>query len=426
VVRLSRVFVRGAVALLLVVLVVSRSSAAEDEPPTDWVDPATGHRIVRLSVEADSKSFYFHQNAYSADGKKLVISSPSGVSTVDLKTHEIDEVVAGKIRALVTGRKTGDLYFIRDNTVWAVNLDSHERRMVVAIPSRLRAGNVAVNADETMIVCLAIDPDGNPEPRKVPAEDESDRLTSRWSSGAPMVMFTVDVATGKEEIIHRSHDWLNHLQCSPTDPRQIMFCHEGPWHLVERTWLIEVDGSHLTQVHHRTMDREIGGHEFFGADGKTVWYDLQTPRSGAFWLAGYDIGSGVRTWYQLARNEWSVHYNGSPDGKLFAGDGGGPHSVANQGVDGKELNPPANGQWIYLFRPELSVAIADPKPADPKVKTGALHAERLVDLSHHSYTLEPNVTFTPDGKWVVFQSNIHGPSHVYAVELAAAGHKANP
>jgi oligogalacturonide lyase len=168
------------------------------------------------------------------------------------------------------------------------------------------------------------------------------------------------------------------------------------------------------------MDMEIAGHEFFSADGQTVWYDLQTPRSGEFWLAGYDIDAETRTWYKLARNEWSVHYNISGDGKLFAGDGGGPKSVANQSPDRKTLDPPGNGQWIYLFHPDLTVAIGDPKPADPMVKTGVLHAERLVDLSKHDYRLEPNVTFSPDGKWIVFQSNIHGPAHVYAVEVAKA------
>src|SRR5205807_7037567 len=62
-------------------------------------------------------------------------------------------------------------------------------------------------------------------------------------------------------------------------------------------------------------------------------------------------------------------YNVSPDGKLFAGDGGGPTSVA----------APGNGQWVYLFTP----------------RDGALQAEKLVDLSKHNYRLEPNVTFTP-------------------------------
>ena len=49
---------------------------------------------------------------------------------------------------------------------------------------------------------------------------------------------------------------------------------------------------------------------------------------------------------------------------------------------------------------------------------GKLTVEKLVDLSKHDYRLEPNVTITPDNKWVVFRSNMHGPTHVYAVEVA--------
>ena len=60
-----------------------------------------------------------------------------------------------------------------------------------------------------------------------------------------------------------------------------------------------------------------------------------------------------------------------------------------------------NGQWILLFT-----------PGPP-----GLTAEPLVNLSDHDYRLEPNVTFTPDGRWIVFRSNMHGVSHVYAVEL---------
>jgi oligogalacturonide lyase len=52
------------------------------------------------------------------------------------------------------------------------------------------------------------------------------------------------------------------------------------------------------------------------------------------------------------------------------------------------------------------------------VKVGKLAVEKLVDLSKHDYRLEPNVTITPDNKWVVFRSNMHGATHVYAVEVA--------
>jgi oligogalacturonide lyase len=58
-----------------------------------------------------------------------------------------------------------------------------------------------------------------------------------------------------------------------------------------------------------------------------------------------------------------------------------------------------------------------PDQAGKQVKVGTLKAEPLVDLSRHDYSLEPNATFTPDGKWIVFRSNMHGPTHVYAVEV---------
>lgn len=207
-----------------------------------------------------------------------------------------------------------------------------------------------------------------------------------------MAIYTLEIATGKLQIVYEADDWLNHVVMSPTDPGLIMYCHEGPWHKVDRIWTIRTDGSQRRLMHERTMPMEIAGHEFFSSDGRTIWYDLQTPRSKVFWLAGVEIDSGRRTRYPVAREEWSVHFNISPDGRVFVGDGGGPNSVA----------APGNGQWIYLFT-----------PAD-----GGLEARRLVDLSKHDYQLEPNATFTPDGKRIVFRSNLHGETHTYAVDVA--------
>jgi oligogalacturonide lyase len=140
------------------------------------------------------------------------------------------------------------------------------------------------------------------------------------------------------------------------------------------------------------------------------------------------LATGHNTWYHLQRNEWSVHYNRSPDGKLFAGDGGGPNSVAARSMDGQLLDPPGNGQWINLFRPVMAAGNSAPIMADGKLLSGGkdlidvgyFRCERLVDLSKHNYSLEPNVTFMPNGKWIVFRSNMHGPTHTYAVEIATA------
>ena len=114
-----------------------------------------------------------------------------------------------------------------------------------------------------------------------------------------------------------------------------------------------------------------------------------------------------------------MHYNVSADGKLFAGDGGGPSSVAASSPDGQKLNPAGNGQWIYLFRPAM-VRGSSFRDKKDLIDIGYFKSERLVNLAKHDYSLEPNVTFSPDMKWVVFRSNMLGPTHVFAVEIEKA------
>lgn len=376
--------------------VISLSAA---EPPTDWIEPGTGHRVIRLSREPGTASFYFHQNGYTDSGDKLLVSTRTGLATINLLTREIEPVVEGRVGNVVVGRKSRQAFYTRDSSVFATHLDTKVTREIAKLPSEIRyPSGLAVNANETLLA-------GSFAERRTNSSSSSlsqspgfrqgggrrVNLEERWAAHVPMRLFTVNTTNGEVKTFHPSTEWLNHVQFSPTDPTLIMFCHEGPWHKVDRIWTIRTDGSDLRKIHTRTMDMEIAGHEFFSADGKTIWYDLQTPKSKVFWLAGHVIATGETIRYSVEREHWSVHFNVSPDGKLFAGDGGGPRSVA----------APGNGQWIYLFT----------------AKDGALQAEKLVDLSKHDYEFEPNLTFTPNGKWIVFRSNMHGAVHTYAVEV---------
>jgi len=399
---------------LIAVPLLASFARAADELPVEWVDPDTHHRIIRLSTEPGTASLYFHQNAYSPDGKKLLVTTPGGgLATIDLETRKTDPIVAGPVRVVIMGHKTGDIYYVKDDTIFAASLATKESRQIAKVPA---GGSVnSVNADETLVAGtithgtpVVVPSSTPPTPPATRPQSRGARIEERYNQHLPMELFTIDTRSGECKTFHPSTEWLNHLQFSPTDPGQLLFCHEGPWHKVDRTWLIGTDDSGLTQVHKRTMTMEIAGHEFFSADGKTVWYDLQTPRGEDFWLAGYEIATGARTWYHLSRDEWSVHFNVSHDGKLFAGDGGNEGQVAHA----------KDGKWIYLFRPEILPNRAADMPGQERlIRSGVLHGERLVNMSKHDYTLEPNVTFTPDDKWIVFRSNMLGPTHVYAVEV---------
>src|SRR5665213_138596 len=82
--------------------------------PTEWIDPDTGHRIIRLSREDGTQSLYFNQNAYTADGKKLIVTTAGGgIATIVLATREVKPLVAGPVSVLVAGHKSGDVYYTK-------------------------------------------------------------------------------------------------------------------------------------------------------------------------------------------------------------------------------------------------------------------------------------------------------------------------
>src|SRR2546421_254365 len=226
-----------ALPLVCCVLTVAGLAAEQEQKqlPTDWVDPATGHRVIRLSPDA---------------------------------------------------------------------------------------GGVTVNADETFSVTTvtAVDPSGKtprPEPRKLlpqrermfgdkiklgialtPQEEASaqkeDGLARKLANPSSMAFAFTDLKTGEAKTVGYQYAWLNHLQFSPADPNWLLYCHDGTWHEVDRVWTIRTDGTGQRLMHRRTIDMEIAGHEFWSHDGKTIWYDLQTPRGKEVWLAGVNVQTGSR------------------------------------------------------------------------------------------------------------------------------------
>lgn len=205
-------------------------SATKTEPPTDWIDPATGHRIIRLSQEPGTSSMYFHQNGYTDSGKLFVtiaappdqttdrrvnspndpldggseqrdrgsrvpgadgsqprgrIPRPVTLATIDLTTlgvspPKMDKIATCIARGMVVGKKSGNLYYIRSemvdgnrvDKVVATNLDTHETREIGTLPFRGGSG-LAVNADETLLggsYVVAGAPAPAPEPIDKPAQ----------------------------------------------------------------------------------------------------------------------------------------------------------------------------------------------------------------------------------------------------------------
>jgi oligogalacturonide lyase len=368
---------------------IAQTASGGPLPPRSWVDKDTGHRVWRLSNEPNSGGFYFNVNAYTPDGKQMIYTAPDGIHVMEMATRQSKLLVAnpprsadakgpmfaGMVHALVAGYKSNSVFYTKIDpatgvtSVYKADTSSGKIRKLVDLPAKRMI--VCVNADETLAAGTYIEGDaaGKEYGQNMPAPprpdnrvasdaqgphyqpmDKGEMMERRLAARLPLVLFTIRLEPGPNgakpgdiKILLHSTDWVNHLLFSPTDPTLLMYCHEGPWQKVDRIWMIHADGTHNTLIHKRTMLMEIAGHEFWGLDGETIWYDWQYPKGEDFFLASYNLKTGKRTAYHMQRDEWSIHFNLTKDLDLFCGDGGDPGQVARA----------KDGEWIELFHPEL-------------------------------------------------------------------------
>jgi oligogalacturonide lyase len=463
----------AAFALVLLPLAcIAQTTPGGPMPPRSWVDKDTGHRVWRLSDEPNSGGFYFNINAYTPDSKQMVYTAPDGIHVLDTTTHATKLLVPnpkgaidasssaapppGMLHTLVVGHKTNSVFYTSANaagvtSVYKADTDTGAIRKLVDLPKLPNTSGmsvVSVNADETLIAGTYVEGEhsnqlfgsnipapaqaagaapaaGNPDnrvgsalqgPHYQPA-NKGQMMAVRLAAHLPLVLFTLRLEPGPngekpgqiKELLH-STDWVNHLLFSPSDPALLMYCHEGSWGQVDRIWMIHTDGTHNTLIHKRTMANEIAGHEFWGLDGETIWYDWQFPAGEDFFLAGYNLKTGKRTALHMQRDDWSIHFNLTKDLDLFCGDGGDPGQVAHA----------QNGEWIELFHPIIRTPGPQQLNGPDFWQPGVLRPEHLVNMSWHYYREEPNVRFSPDKKLVIFTSNMFGPSYVFGAEVEKA------
>ena len=379
--------------------------------PDEWIDKDTHHKIIKLTrKQGNNVSFYFHNSPfvgnrmvfYNTDPQKqeekAAKQETSNISNrnkqlyiVDLKTLKVEQLThhGSPMNGEIVSPVRKEVFYQVSDSVFSVNVDTKKEELVFVFPADFKASITTVNSNGTLLAGAKASDQEKELFRNNPAK--SSYFNIIYEAKLPRTLFTIDLKTKQLNKIFTDSAWLNHVQFSNGDPNLLMFCHEGPWHKVNRIWTIDVASKKVTQIHKRIMDMEIAGHEWSSKDGAIIWYDLQQPRGETFFVEGHIVSTGKKVKYQLERNEWSIHFNSNKHNTLFCGDGGDPGQVAKA----------MDGQWIYLFIP------------DPN----RFYSEKLVNMKNHKYSLEPNVHFSPDEKWIIFRANFEGDTNVYAVEV---------
>lgn len=362
------------------------SDAAAD-PADDFIDPVTGHRVVRLSrLENGGSNFYFHQDEFNCRGNKLVFANAHGdlgrwLYAIDLETMEIQPLAesSAPIMEVVAPKRNEVLYLAADGSLRATNLDTRATRTIAMLPAG--SYGFSVNADETLIGGYYNE--GLADYRaQYPAF--GDWFTRYYAAHLLSYVYTVDYESGAIRKLHEEHTWLDHVQFSPTDPNLLIFSHEGP-SVPNRTWITDVSTTEPPRALIPNTATEGAVHEFFDPTGTAVYYDHQQPAGGAHSIGRVDVATGARSDNPIAARDWGAHYNIGHGGTMFASDG-----------------DPGGRKLAMLFH----------------LVDGRLVPEPLADLSASDYEFQPLVQFTRDDRWVVYQTSASNVVQVYAVEVA--------
>jgi oligogalacturonide lyase len=416
--------------------------------PYSWVDADNGYHVLRMTSDPESRALDSRRNAFTPDGKDMIYLSKNGIAVLNLSTRKIKYVVTGRIASLAVGTKSRRVFFSRgtDIYLYVVDLDTGAITKLADLP--IRAEVMSVNSDETLIVGKNIKPGDNSyqdfrlkasqeadkeietnSGLKISADDLKERaMKLRAAAQIPEEVFTVDLHTGHVNTIMKTTDWIGYAQFSPTDPTLIMYAHEGMYYETNRIWTIRSDGSQNQLIHQRTDKEESATREFWSQDGKTIWYEWQKPRGKSYALVGYDVATGKRRLFKMDKEEASISYNAASGDAFFVGSGhhassaregtnrGGKQSIEILYPVFLDKNTQADPQLssLFNFNDEMTQTYPDAK------YVGWFRRVTIASMSKSDYTkLEPNIRISPDNKYVIFTSNILGPTYVFAVELNA-------
>ncbi len=367
---------------------IGRVWPAED---STFQDPKSGAVVRRLTnYRGHSHHLYFTNPGWYDGGRRLLFSSDrenrTNLFSVDLRDGSILQLTdfeppPGRdlvFLAACVNPARDEAYFWYGQELRALDLHSLAWRTLWAAPAGYRPSMINVTADGAR-VCGSV------------VEDVSDRIRCDYLRGyvgfretfeakPHSRLFSLELATGRCEIVHEARHWFGHCNTSPTQPHLLTFCHEGPWDRVDhRIWGCDLGTGEVWKIAEIEPGERVG-HEYWLADGEHIGYHGCRGGQPIYGRIRYDNTERV----EAAFPHGSTHFH-SNTFELIVGDG-------------------SRGGDLLLWR----------------YKDGAFEGPRI--LAHHRGSfqiqqLHVHPRFSPDGRQVLYTSDDRGYGDVYLVDV---------
>lgn len=255
-------------------------------------DEKTGRTITQLTSTGNNVHFYFTENSFDRDCNTIYFLSDrdSGedraphedprysIYRMSLDTGEMERLSDDVLHGSGSATKTPDSTLIAYRTAdERVRLLDMQRGAVTTLYERqpgFELGSVPSIASNQRYVafCRNEVTDEHIHYRGANYAGFKERFYL-IKDGRITVAYTD--GSGWHDVFQDTHQ-LGHFQFSPDDPTLGMFCHEGPWNLVQqRIWFLDFI-SRQARPCFRQGEHDTVGHEFWTQDG-LVFFDDRGP-----------------------------------------------------------------------------------------------------------------------------------------------------
>ncbi len=379
---------------------------------TVYRDSYTGVEVERLTEPSHvSHHMYFYNRMSTADGKKLLYCAGQEerqLYLMDMETGEAVQLTEGGGLDDYGGIISSDdkyVYYQQEKVIWRLALSGLKRECVYRIADGWKGDSWTVSDDGCHLAVIETLEESLPEREKGSWDFFAKTCLARPRC---RIVYT-DLASGTSRTLVEENCWFGHVQIRPGDPDTIMFCHEGPYDLIDaRLWLVQSDGSRYRCCREQPDDL-ILTHEFWLPDGSRlafVYRETTGEKREEIRMINPDTME-EEIWMRCSPY---AHFICDSRGRYMAGDAQGSdvpiHLLDEREKRAEEKTEEVPNDFIYLV---------DGK--ERRERKLCYHGTSWSAVHGNPQDSHPHPCFTEDGNDLIFVSDREGRPCIYRVNL---------
>lgn len=160
-------------------------------------------------------------------------------------------------------------YFYSNEQLKAVNLSTLQTRELMTIPNLYNFHSLSISNDcRYLLFSLVEEVPLITAQFSDPFDGTAPGARERYFKQPSSLIIRYDLEKSHGEVVFGGHYRITHANLKPDDGNKILFCHDGPWDLVQRMWTVDAETDVVKPLIEQKRNLEQIVHEYFTPTGR--------------------------------------------------------------------------------------------------------------------------------------------------------------